>query len=286
MKKVSQVAILAMAFMAVSAYAGGQGDCTINGGGQGSDSITDSCNTDDGGNGGSATGVGGNINAGNNGNNGNNGNLENVGNATGVQGNVEGGNVTVKDNTIKGGNAEQGQDQSQDQSQSQSGVNTSENDNASTATAINEGNNSTNSATNEGNNSQNTNNTTVNIGEDGPLTASSQTTTTSASVDEGAVQVDASDNSVTTYEDAENVVSSVAPSFSSICSSGGAGQGRNFALSLAVTNDVCQALMLADAYMALGDVEEARRWVKAAARHARVKGGLGYIRHIATLGIL
>ena len=81
-------------------------------------------------------------------------------------------------------------------------------------------------------------------------------------------------------------VNSVAPSFSGICNSGAAGQSRGFALSLAVTNDVCQALMMADAYMALGDVEEARKWVEAAARHAGWKGGLGYVRHLVTLGIL
>ena len=81
-------------------------------------------------------------------------------------------------------------------------------------------------------------------------------------------------------------VNSVAPSFSGICNSGAAGQSRGFALSLAVTNDVCQALMIADAYMALGDVEEAHKWVRAAARHAGWKGGLGYIRHLVTLGIL
>jgi thioredoxin-like negative regulator of GroEL len=44
--------------------------------------------------------------------------------------------------------------------------------------------------------------------------------------------------------------------------------------------------MMADAYMAMGDVEEAHKWVKAAARHAKAKGAVGYIRHIATLGIL
>ena len=57
-------------------------------------------------------------------------------------------------------------------------------------------------------------------------------------------------------------------------------------MSLAVTNDVCQALVIADAYMAVGQVEEAMKWVEAAARHAKWKGGLGYFRHIVTLGIL
>jgi hypothetical protein len=44
--------------------------------------------------------------------------------------------------------------------------------------------------------------------------------------------------------------------------------------------------MIADAYMAMGEVEEAHKWVKAAARHAKWKGGVGYIRHLVTLGIL
>ena len=90
----------------------------------------------------------------------------------------------------------------------------------------------------------------------------------------------------TTYQAAAIPVNSAPPSFSAICSSGGAGSGKSFSLSLAVTNDVCQALMVADAYMAMGDVEEAMKWVNAAARHAKWKGGMGYFRHIVTLGIM
>ena len=44
--------------------------------------------------------------------------------------------------------------------------------------------------------------------------------------------------------------------------------------------------MMADAYMALGDPEEALKWVNAARRTAKTKGGFGYIRQILTLGIL
>jgi hypothetical protein len=44
--------------------------------------------------------------------------------------------------------------------------------------------------------------------------------------------------------------------------------------------------MVADAYMAMGDVEEALKWVNAAARHAKWKGGMGYFRHIITLGVM
>jgi len=122
---------------------------------------------------------------------------------------------------------------------------------------------------------------TVNIGEDGPLTASSQEVATSATIEEGAIQIEGD-----TYQAAEIPVNSAAPSFSAICSSGGAGTGRNFSLSLAVTNDVCQALMVADAYMAMGKTEEAMKWVEAAARHAKWKGGMGYFRHVITLGVM
>jgi hypothetical protein len=102
--------------------------------------------------------------------------------------------------------------------------------------------------------------------------------------DDVDIQVDA--RTINEASTVKPAVNSVAPSFSGICNSGAAGQSRGFALSLAVTNDVCQALMIADAYMALGDVEEAHKWVRAAARHAGWKGGLGYIRHLVTLGIL
>jgi hypothetical protein len=123
------------------------------------------------------------------------------------------------------------------------------------------------------------NNVTIEGGESVP-TANSQT----VEGDDVDIQVDA--RTINEASTVKPAVNSVAPSFSGICNSGAAGQSRGFALSLAVTNDVCQALMIADAYMALGDVEEAHKWVRAAARHAGWKGGLGYIRHLVTLGIL
>jgi hypothetical protein len=123
------------------------------------------------------------------------------------------------------------------------------------------------------------NNVTIEGGESVP-SANSQT----VEGDDVDIQVDA--RTINEASTVKPAVNSVAPSFSGICNSGAAGQSRGFALSLAVTNDVCQALMIADAYMALGDVEEAHKWVRAAARHAGWKGGLGYIRHLVTLGIL
>lgn len=123
------------------------------------------------------------------------------------------------------------------------------------------------------------NNVTIEGGESVP-SANSQT----VEGDETEINVDA--RTINEASTVKPAVNSVAPSFSGICNSGAAGQSRGFALSLAVTNDVCQALMIADAYMALGDVEEAHKWVRAAARHAGWKGGLGYIRHLVTLGIL
>ena len=89
-----------------------------------------------------------------------------------------------------------------------------------------------------------------------------------------------------TYQAAEIPVNSAPPSFSAICSSGGAGTGKSFSLSLAVTNDVCQCLMMADAYAAIGDMETAIKWIDAAGRHAKIKGGLGYVRHVITLGVM
>ena len=102
----------------------------------------------------------------------------------------------------------------------------------------------------------------------------------------GNTDVDVNVDASTVNEAAAIPVNSAPPSFSAICSSGASGSGKSLSLSLAVTNDVCQALMMADAYMAMGDKEEALKWVKAAGRHAKTKGGMGYIRHILTIGIL
>ena len=121
------------------------------------------------------------------------------------------------------------------------------------------------------------NNITVEGGSDVP-TANSQT----VEGDETEINVDAR----TINEATSMPVNSAAPSFSGICNSGAAGSGSKISLSFAVTNDVCQCLMIADAYMAMGDIEEAHTWVEAAARHAKWKGGVGYIRHLVTLGIL
>ena len=43
---------------------------------------------------------------------------------------------------------------------------------------------------------------------------------------------------------------------------------------------------MADAWVAMGDMELALKSVKAAGRHAKVGGAVGYIRHIITLGVL
>jgi len=143
-----------------------------------------------------------------------------------------------------------------------------------------------NSTVVDGNNSTNSNSTTVNIGEDGPLTASSQAVDAQASVEEGAVQVDASDNSVTTYEAPEIPVPTASTAFSSVCTSGAAAQRPTYGINLAVTSDVCMHLMMADAWVAMGDMEKAMKSVEAAGRHAAVKGFMGHIRHIVTIGIL
>jgi hypothetical protein len=104
-----------------------------------------------------------------------------------------------------------------------------------------------------------------------------------ASGDETQVEVDAR-----TFNENKTVipVASAAPSFSSICSSGAGGQAKDWGFSVAVTNAVCQHLMMADAFMALGDREKAIKHVYAAERHANVKGFMNYILHVGTLGIL
>ena len=169
--------------------------------------------------------------------------------------------ATVGDTTATGGNAT-----------IEEGANT--NNNTNTAVGGEGGN-----ATIEGGAVVVENNVTIEGGVSVP-SANSQT----VEGDDVDIQVDA--RTINEASTVKPAVNSVAPSFSGICNSGAAGQSRGFALSLAVTNDVCQALMIADAYMALGDVEEAHKWVRAAARHAGWKGGLGYIRHLVTLGIL
>ena len=127
---------------------------------------------------------------------------------------------------------------------------------------------------------QNTN-VTVNVGEDGPLTASSQTVDANASVAEGAVQIDNSNSSV--YKEA---VRTAATSFSSVCTSGAAAQGNSYGVSIAVTSTQCSYLMQADAYMALGDSELTLKFVNKAARSASIKGFMSNIRTVITLGIL
>ena len=109
----------------------------------------------------------------------------------------------------------------------------------------------------------------------------------SASVAEGAVQSDVSTEvNVDASTKNDYPVSSAAPSFSSICSSGAAGQGSSWGMSIAVTSDVCMMLQMADAYMALGDKAKAIEYVEKAGAHAKVKGFMGYLRHIVTIGIM
>lgn len=116
--------------------------------------------------------------------------------------------------------------------------------------------------------------------------------TSAATIENGAVVVNVEQSPDDGTRDVTPVVvnelpaSSAAPSFSSVCTSGAAGGDRALNLSVGVTSPICEALMMADSYMALGDREEAKKWVKIAARHAKTKSAVGYIRHIATLGIL
>ncbi len=127
---------------------------------------------------------------------------------------------------------------------------------------------------------QNTN-VTVNVGEDGPLTASTQSVDANATVAEGAVQIDNSNNSV--YKES---VRTAATSFSSVCTSGAAAQGNSYGLSVAVTSTQCSYLMQADAYMAMGKVDEAMKYVDKAGRATSIKGFMSTFRTIITLGIL
>jgi len=137
----------------------------------------------------------------------------------------------------------------------------------------------TNTATNEGNNTE----VNVTIGEDGtPLTASSQTVgATTVEGDTVTVQGD-----TTTYEASIIPVGTAATVFSSVCTSGASGQRTTYGISLAVTSDTCTHLMMADAWMAMGDTEKAFKHVRTAGRHATFKGWFGYFRHAITLGIL
>jgi hypothetical protein len=125
------------------------------------------------------------------------------------------------------------------------------------------------------------NDVTVNIGEDGPLTASTQSVDANASVAEGAVQIDNSNNS--TYKEAARTA---ATSFASVCTSGAASQGATYGVSVAVTSTQCAYLMQADAYMAMGNIEKATKFVDKAARSASIKGFMSNIRSVITLGIL
>lgn len=147
----------------------------------------------------------------------------------------------------------------------------------------------------DGNNSTNTN-TASNVIENGavqvqvggpngePLTASSQAVDASAQVQEGAVQI--SENNSTTFEAPDIPVPTAAPSFASVCTSGVAAQRTTYGISIAVTSNVCEMLMMADAYMAVGETEKALKYVNRAGKHSRVKGVLGHIRHVLTIGIL
>ena len=293
--------MLALIVLAAPVYAqsGGEGDNT---GCQGQGNPNSPCDPDDGGGNGGGGGGGNGGNGGNGGSGGDNtstndnsntstndntntqgqqqgqiqGQIATGGDATATGGNVgdttatggTGGNASIIIGGSDGGYGGEGEGQGEGSGNgilsSNVGDTTSESNN-------------TNDNTSNASNGDQTTNVNVSVGEDGPLTASTQTVEGSTLTVEGDEIV---------YEATQMPVNSAPPSFSAICSSGGAGSGKSFSLSLAVTNDVCQALMVADAYAAMGDMEEALVWVEAAARHAKWKGGMGYFRHVITLGIM
>ena len=119
--------------------------------------------------------------------------------------------------------------------------------------------------------------TATSISEGGRSTA----TGGNSNIENGAVQVDAS--SSYNYVQA---ASRAATSFSSVCTSGAAGQSRSGGISIAVTSTQCSYLMQADAYMKLGDRENAIKFVEKAAGSASLKGFMSNFRSVVTLGIL
>ncbi len=94
------------------------------------------------------------------------------------------------------------------------------------------------------------------------------------------------DNSSVVYEATKMSAASAAPSFASVCTSGASGQGRSLGLSISVTSPVCEHLMMADAFSAVGESELVMKHLKKAASHANWKGTMAKFRHVITLGIL
>jgi len=81
-------------------------------------------------------------------------------------------------------------------------------------------------------------------------------------------------------------VSSAAPTFASVCSSGASLQRNTIGVSLSATSAFCQYLSLADAYTAVGDNTKALKYIEKAAGVADRDGFYDSIRSFFTLGIL
>ena len=93
-------------------------------------------------------------------------------------------------------------------------------------------------------------------------------------------------NQQTTKLNFEDSANSAAPIFAGMCSSGASYQEKKMGFSIGTSNDVCVLLHAADALYAGGHKTEALKLVCQAGRLARVKGYMGMVRTIATLGIL
>ena len=92
------------------------------------------------------------------------------------------------------------------------------------------------------------------------------------------------DNSV--YKAPKMSAATAAPVFSTVCTSGASGQGRAFGFGLAVTSSVCEHLMMADAFNAVGNEEMVEKHLTWASKKARFRGSMSNFRTLITFGIL
>jgi len=105
----------------------------------------------------------------------------------------------------------------------------------------------------------------------------------SEEVDNSQLDTSTTINNNNNYKQA---VASAAPVFSSVCTSGASTQTRSFGFGLAVTSSVCEHLMMADAFNAVGNSELVNKHLIKASKIANFRGSLSQFRSLITIGIL
>ncbi len=98
-------------------------------------------------------------------------------------------------------------------------------------------------------------------------------------------QIDAS-TTINNNNNYKQAVATAAPVFSSVCTSGASTQTRSLGIGVAVTSSVCEHLMMADAFNAMGNLEMVNQHLTKASKIANFRGSLSKFRSLITVGIL